>query len=197
MILLVCGIASAAVYVATDVVAGLSYPGYSFRSQAVSELFAIGAPTARPVVALFSVSSVLLAAFAAGVHMSAGESRALRFMAVMFALNAVDSLVLWNFFPMHMRGVKPALTDTMHGVLAINPFVVFGIAAGVAAFRNWFRVYSLVAIAILAVTATLGFLEAPAVFANQPTPWLGVLERTAQYSDQLWQAILAVVLLRK
>jgi hypothetical protein len=35
------------VYIVTDVIAGLRYPDYSFTAQAVSELFAIGAPTVQ------------------------------------------------------------------------------------------------------------------------------------------------------
>jgi hypothetical protein len=57
--LLRCGVASALIYVVTDIAAGLAYPGYDFADQAVSELFAIGAPTSRLVVPLFSVSSLL------------------------------------------------------------------------------------------------------------------------------------------
>lgn len=42
--LLTCGIFASLTYVATDVSASLRYPGYDFIDQAVSELFAIGAP---------------------------------------------------------------------------------------------------------------------------------------------------------
>jgi pimeloyl-ACP methyl ester carboxylesterase len=55
-----------ATYVATDIVAGVRYPGYSLTDQTVSELFVIGAPTSRVVVPLFALSSTLLGAFAFG-----------------------------------------------------------------------------------------------------------------------------------
>ena len=42
--LLACGVASTALYALTDLLGGLSYPGYDFSSQAISELSAIGAP---------------------------------------------------------------------------------------------------------------------------------------------------------
>lgn len=44
-VLLVSGILSSLVYVAANVVAGLRWEGYSFASQAISELSAIGAPS--------------------------------------------------------------------------------------------------------------------------------------------------------
>jgi uncharacterized protein DUF998 len=195
-VLLICGILSSLLYVGTDILAGTLYAGYSFTSQAVSELFAIGAPTSHLVVPLFTLSSVLLATFASGVWLSAGAKRALRVMALMILGNAVNSLVLWNFFPMHMRGVEPTFTDTMHGILAINPFVLLSIASAVAAFRNWFRFYSIGTILILLVFAIFAFSYAPQFLANQPTPWFGVTERISQYGHQLWQLVLAIVLLR-
>jgi len=44
-LLLGCGALSSLLYVATDVLGGTRYEGYSFSSQAVSELMAIGAPS--------------------------------------------------------------------------------------------------------------------------------------------------------
>src|SRR5690348_16794488 len=114
--LLACGIAGAALYPLADIVATARYPGFSYRDQAVSELFAIGAPTSALVVPLFSISSALLLLFAAGIWISANGPRWLRLLAVMMALNTLDALVLWNFFPMHMRGTQPTFTDTMHGL---------------------------------------------------------------------------------
>lgn len=117
-VLLICGILAPLLYVSTDILAGALYAGYSFTSQAISELFAIGAPTSHLVVPLFTVYDVLLLAFAWGVCVSAGRNRALRVMALMVVGNAANGLVLWNFFPMHMRGFEATFTDTMHVILA-------------------------------------------------------------------------------
>jgi hypothetical protein len=194
MILLVCGVLAPFAYIGTDIVAGLLYPGYSFTAQAPSELFAIGAPTSRLVVPLFSLSSALFVAFAFGVWRASGGARALHGLALLVAANGIDSLVLWQF-PMHMRGAPPTFSDTMHLILAINPFVLLSIAFGVAAFRNWFRYYSILTILIVVALATLAFSYVPAAAANQPTSWLGLSERSSQYVHQLWHAVLAIVLL--
>ena len=37
----------------------------------------------------------------------------------------------------------------------------------------------------------------PAVVANGPTPWMGLAERVAQYLDEIWQGVLALVLWRE
>jgi len=150
-LLLICGVLASLVYVGTDILATTLYAGYSYTDQAVSELFAIGAPTGHIVVPLFTLSSALLLPFAAGLWLSSGRSRALRGMAYMLVGSAVNSLVLWNFFPMHMRGDEQTFTDTMHLILAVNPFVLLYLGLGTAAFKYWFRFYSIGTIVMLFV----------------------------------------------
>lgn len=202
--LLICGILAPIFFLSTDILAGTLYPGYIFISQAVSELFAIGAPTSHLVVSLFTASDLLLVVFASGVWVSSAATvaatnrnhhHAQRFMALMIIANAVNSLMLWNFFPMHMRGVQPTFTDTIHVILATNPFVLATVVLGVAAFRNWFRFYSIGTILILLIPAILGFSYVPQVGANQPTPWLGLTERVSIYGNMIWHLVLAIVLL--
>lgn len=197
---LACGLLAPLVYIAADVSASLSYPGYSYTDQAVSELFAIGAPTSEAVVRLFTVSSALLLAFAPGIRGAAPQDRLMRWLAWLVALNAVVSLVLWNVFPMHMRGAQPTMTDTMHGLLATNPFPLLAIGVAAAGsrtrFPGWFRAYSWVTLVFVAATAASAFLFVPEFLANQPTPWMGLAERAGQYAHQAWHAVFAMALLR-
>ena len=195
-LLLACGILAPLMYAGTDILAGFVYPGYSFRSQAVSELFAIGAPTSGLVVPLFNVASLLLLAFAWGVWRAGTERRSIRAMAVMFAASAVNGLVLWNFFPMHMRGAERTFTDTMHLALAANPFVTLSLILGAMAFKKRFRFFSVSTIVIMLALASIGFSYAPQLQANEPTPWLGLAERAGQWAYGVWQIVLAIVLLR-
>jgi hypothetical protein len=194
--LLACGIVGAAIYPLSDIVASIRYPGFSYRDQAVSELFAIGAPTSSLVVTLFSVSSALLLLFAVGMWQSANGRRLVRVMAAMMALNTIDALVLWNFFPMHMRGSQPSFTDLMHGLLAIDPFLLAAVVLGAVVIKGWFRVYTIVTIVFTSVLAIIGMSYVSAVIASQPTPWMGAAERASQYATNLWYAALAVTLLR-
>lgn len=193
-LLLASGLGAAFVYVVTDIIAAAAYPGYSFADQAVSELFAIGAPTSHFVVPLFSLSSALLLAFAAGIVCSV-QSRPLKLMALMFAGSGIVGLALWNFFPMHMRGDARTFTDTMHLILASNPFVWATLVIGAVAFRNWFRWISIAAIIVVVAPALFAFHYAAALDLGQPTPGLGLTERVAQYAYQIWQTTLAMLLL--
>jgi len=198
LILLACGILSPVLYDGTDILASMAYPGYSYRDQAVSELFAIGAPTSALVVPLFTLSSIALILFAAGVWWSsARRARAVRVLALMTLASAIVGLLIWNAFPMHMRGAERTLTDTMHLVLAANPFVLLAICAAAVALPGRFRVYSIVTLVLLVVPAIFAFRLAPLVDANAPTPWLGISERFAQYETGVWQVVLAVVLFRR
>jgi hypothetical protein len=73
--LLVCGMAGAALYPVADILAAARYPGFSYRDQAVSELFAIGAPTSAFLVPLFSASSTGILLLSAGIWMTANGRR--------------------------------------------------------------------------------------------------------------------------
>lgn len=192
--LLFCGVTAAFVYVGADITAATRYSGYSFTDQAVSELFAIGAPTSPLIVPLFTLSSVLLLAFSAGIWMSARENRALRFVALMFVGMALNGLLLWLLFPMHMRGNERTFTDTMHVVLSISPFALLCLGAAFVAFKGQFKFYTVATALIVLISALWAYRFIPAVDANLPTPGMGLAERLAQYGFNAWQAALAILL---
>ena len=194
---LVSAIPGALLYPLTDVIASIRYPGFSYRDQAVSELFAIGAPTSGLVVPMFSLSSALLLLFSIGIWMSANGRRIVRALAIMMALNALDALILWNFFPMHMRGQQPTFTDTMHGLLAIDPFLLAGTVLAAVAFKGRLRVYTIATMLFSTLVILLSISSIVDFMANRPTPWMGVRERAGQYATNLWYAVLAISLLRQ
>ena len=194
-LLLACGIAAACIYVATDLGAAAAYRGFSYSDQAVSELFAIGAPTSRLVVPLFSLSSILLLLFALGIAFVSERSRALWVLALMFAASALVALALWNLFPMHMRGEERTFTDKMHLILSTNPFVLATLVVSAVAFRGRFRWLTIGTFALIVLLASFGFQYAPAIASGQPTPGLGLSERLAQYVYELWQTSLALALI--
>ena len=112
------------------------------------------------------------------------------------ALNTVDALLLWNFFPMHMRGAEPTFTDTMHGLLAIDPFVLATTVLGAITIPGRFRVYTVATIAFTTLLAIVSLSSITAFLAHQPTPWMGATERASQYATNVWYAVLAMWLLR-
>ena len=200
-VLLICGIVSSLLYFTMDIVAGLLTGGYSFTSQAISELSAIGAPATPMWVPLGFVYAALLIAFGVGVWVIAGgQRRALRVIGgLLIALAVVGSLP----FPMHMRGDEKTFTDTMHLViygLIVPPLLMFSMGLGALAYKGkkrWFSLYSVGTIVTLLVVGTLTGLSAVQIDAQQATPWVGVTERILVHGSMLWIAVLAIVLLRE
>ena len=201
-VLLVCGILSSLLYVGADIVAAMRYEGYSYLSQTVSELSAIGAPTRSFLTPVYLVYEVLLIAFGAGVWKTAGSSRALRVAGGLMIAQGVVNIAAGPFSAMHTRETIAAgagtLSDTLHivftGVTVLLILLIVGF--GASAFGKRFRLYSIVTIAALIVFGGLAGLEGPKVAANLPTPWIGLTERINIYGFMLWVAALAIGLLR-
>jgi hypothetical membrane protein len=195
-ILLICGILSTIIYIGTDILLGLRWHGYSFTSQAISELSAIGAPTRTQWIVMTFVFNPLLIAFGMGVWKVAVK-RALRITGVLLTIWGFLGFV-WLFFPMHLRGAIGSTTDTMHLVMAgvtvllMTLFIGFGSCAT----GKGFRIYSVVTILAMLFFGALVGQQAPRVAAQLPTPGMGIMERVSVYSPMLWVLVLAFVLLR-
>ncbi|AIF82963.1 hypothetical protein NTE_00887 [Candidatus Nitrososphaera evergladensis SR1] len=89
-------------------------------------------------------------------------------LAFMLIANAVNGLVLWNFFPLHMRGAEMTFTDTMHVILAAMGGIFGSLAIGFGAvtFGKRFLFYSVAAVVMLFAPTILAFSFVPQVAAN-------------------------------
>jgi hypothetical protein len=196
--LLICGILSALLYVATVELAAIRWEGYSSTSQTISELIAINAPTRPLVVPLFITYSLLVFAFGLGVWRSADRNRALYFTAVGMVGKEVLGVVVTLFAPIHLRGIEGTLTDTMHGILTFIGvvFILLAIGSGATANGKRFRLYSIGTILILILFGILTGMAAPRIAVGLPTPGIGIYERINVYGYMLWVLMLAIILLR-
>lgn len=196
--LLLCGIVASPLYVLATVLGAMGFEGYDSRSQTVSELFAIGAPSKSLVDPLLIVYSMLWIAFGTGVWHSAGRKRALRIAAGGLIGKEVAGLAVQLFFPMHLRGVAGTSSDPVHGILTLVGVLSFltAMASGATALGKRFRLYSIVTLLTCVVFGTLAGLDIPRMVANEPTPWMGVWERINIFAYLLWAVVLALGLLR-
>ena len=112
--LLICGIVSSLLYVFATIIGAAQWPGYSTLDQSISELIGIDAPSAPVTVPLFFIYSILIYAFGVGVWISAGQKRALKIAAVLIVLKEVLGMVGLLIAPIHLRGVTPGFSDTLH-----------------------------------------------------------------------------------
>jgi hypothetical protein len=197
--LLVCGILSSVLYVATNVFVAMQAEGYSSVSQTVSELSAIDAPTRPLWMPLIAIYGLLLIAFGCGVWLSGRHRRALRIAGALVIAHGVLGF-FWP--PMHLRPVLAAgggtLSDTLHIAWTFVTVVLMMLSIGFAAvaFGRRFRVYSIATIVLLVAFGALTGTYAPSIQANLPTPLVGVWERIDISFFLLWVAVLAVTLLR-
>jgi Protein of unknown function (DUF998) len=99
-VLLICGILAPLIYIGSDIVACMSWEGYSFLSQAVSELRGIGAQTREFLIPVLTIYAVLEILFGIGIWMVARQKRALRVTGALFiGLGALD--LSGRFFAMN------------------------------------------------------------------------------------------------
>ena len=193
---LICGVLASLLYIASDIVAAISWESYSYTAQSVSELRASGAPTRPFLVPVLLIYAMLEIAFGLGVRGAAGQKRALRIAgALLIGLGVVDLAA--PFFPMHLRGAEFTMIDTAHIILTVVTVLLILLVIGFGAFADGkqFRLYSIATILILFVCGAWAFSDGPRIAANLPTPWIGVRERINIYGFMLWMAVLAVALL--
>ena len=198
-ILLGAGIVSSIWYVTMDIAGSLRYEGYSYRDYTFSELLAYGAPTRTFMLALAALPyGVLVAAFAAGVWRSAGRKRAGRIAAAMLAGYAVMGVVTPVYFAAGLRGADGTLRTDLHGPMTgvQSLFLLAGMVFAAALFGRYFRWYTAGTIVALLVFGGIVGIYMPRVIADEPTPWLGVIQRVNIYGTMLWLAVLAGSLLR-
>jgi hypothetical protein len=199
-ILLPCGVLSPLVYLAADVVGGLRYKGYSFTSQAISELMATGAPSESFVDPLFIMYGVLMVIFGAGVlRESADDERALRIAGALLVGYAAIGLTGPIFFEMHQRGAGSVDADRPHivltGVLVL--LTLLSIGSGALALGRRFRIYSFATIAILVIMGVASVPYGSRLATGEPTPAFGIIERILIYASLSWVAAFAVTLARR
>jgi hypothetical protein len=197
-LLLVCGILSSLLYVATDAMATWLYEGYSYTNQNYSELLATGAPT-RLFMLLVSIAyNLLVAAFAGGVWRSATPKRTARTTGVMMVGYAVFSMMTPLYFQMDMRGAEVTPRGSLHGPMTavMSLFILLSMGFGAFLVGRWFRFYSFATIVIVLTFGVLTGLQVPQLEARQSTPWMGLTERVNIYATMLWFAVLAIAILR-
>jgi len=202
-ILLGCGIASSVLYVASDILVSWWDPGYSYRDQSFSELLAPGAPTRPMVVVLNGVTyGVLVTAFGVGVWKAAGGRRTGRITGALLVGYAVIGAVGGVFLSAATRETLEEGKETWRNNLHIPATavmilcVLLAIGFGSTLLGRRFRYFSYATILAILVFGVLAGLQVGQVAANQPTPWLGIVERGNVYAIMLWMAVLAMGLLR-
>jgi len=197
--LLIAGVFSSVLYVFTDIAGGLRYPGYSFTSQAISELMARGAPSETFVDPLFVACSLLVVAFGVGVFLQGRWNRSLRITGALLTVYALLGATGPTLFEMDQRGAGTLKGDAPHIILTaiIALLLMLAMGIGASALGARFRIYSFVSLFFVAFFGALTGKFAEQLVAGQPTPDMGLIERVCIYAAMLWIAVLGTALLRR
>ena len=197
-VLLIFGILSSLLYVSADILAAIKWEDYSYTSQSVSELMAIGAPTRPLIILLFSIYNVLVIAFGLGIWGTDTKKRSLRITGVLLVGYGIMGFVGLLVFPMHLRGTEKTITDTMHIIITcvIVLLILLSIGFGSVTDGKPFLIYSIATIVVLLLFGIFAGMDGPRVDVQLPTPLLGIKERINIYTFLLWVMFLAIILLR-
>jgi len=198
-VLMLCGVLSSLLYIATDIIGGMRYDGYSFASQAVSELMAIGSPSEKVVDPLFLLYDALVIAFGVGVlRATSGRRRALRLTGAALIGYGTIGLAGPTLFEMHQRGSGNLHGDVPHiivtGAMVLLTFVIIGVGAFLLGKR--FRLYSFGTLLVMVVAGALSVPFGARLAAAEPTPGFGIIERIDIYTSLFWIAAFAIALWR-
>jgi hypothetical protein len=195
--LLLCGLLSPLLRVTTDIIAGKLWKDYNFVSRSISDLSAIGAPTRSLVVPLEITSLVFSIVFAIGVWSFARDNTLLRITAVMLLASGVFSLI-GTFFPVHLaEGITTSANKTNTVIIGMSVlFLVLAMVFGAAAFKGWFRIFSIGLFVVFLVEDVWATWGRPFSLGGARGPLVGIQERTMLWGYLLWMAVLAVKLLR-
>lgn len=193
-VIVICGMISSLLYLVVDITASMHWKEfYDYTSQGFSELLSFEAPT-RPFVLLFSIIyNTLVIAFGTGTFIMADKKLSQRITGFLLVGYAIIGIITPTFFPAPMRGVEASVRNTMHLPLtAIEVLVILlSIIFGAIANGKRFRLYSIGSLILITLFGIWGGSFVSRVADNQPTPWLGVIERVNIYGFLIWVIVLA------
>ena len=201
-LLLLGGIAAAALYVAIIDIAAELTPGYSHIAQPVSSLYQSGAAIGVPVAAAFAIYNVLVAAFGIGIVQFARASTTRTPWGVAAGVAIIIlgvAVAVDDVFPQDVIGSVSTTTGTLHLVFAAIASLLTVIAMALATWWlfGWrehraLAWYSAVSIVVILV---FGPITAAATASNSSV--MGLLERVTIFTFTLWMAVESVVLARR
>lgn len=196
---LLSGFYSAVFYVVTDIIASLSYPGYSIADQNYSELLATGAPTREWLLMSSWVYNILVASFAVTIWITCSPSRVARITGVIILGYAIFSMITPLFFQMDMRGADPTPRGSLHPQMTaiMSFFILLSMGSGAFLLNKSLRIFSFVTIAIVIIFGLLTSSQIPELAMGQDTPWMGLTERVNIYLTMLWFGILSLSLAKR
>ena len=193
------GVLSLISYTAAVVFSPLDYPGYDWMSQAVSDLSAVNAPSARlwdMLAAVYNSCSIVCVTLVC-VYIQGKLKKSLRAGIYMFAVMSWISKIGYQMFPLSDSGNAGKFQDIMH-VYVITPAVVMlSIASLLTIIISGFRSKgNYRRIAVCAAVALGMMFAGPIGMAAFPKAYFGIFERFSVFAATGFTAVLGIELYR-
>ena len=192
----VCGIATPIINTVTVIIGGLLRPEYSHITQAISELFEVGAPNKTFIDTMIIICNILLIIFAFGLHRGINNGKGSKIGPVLLVLTGILGLLLVIFFPCD-PGCKPiTLTGTIHipisfAMAFLSIFAILAFWRRLKYDKKWSRYenYSLVTFILAIFVLIIGSFF-------MTSPFMGLIERASFGIILQWIFVMAIKLFK-
>lgn len=192
----ILGIISLLSYTAMVVFSPLAYPGYDWMTMAVSDLSAVGAPSAalaEQLNALFGPCGIV-SIMAVCVAIEKATSKMLRFGVYFFAGMEWLSCVGYSLFPWVSGADSQNFQNTMH--LVVTVLVVLFSILGILLVGIGARKENIKSLSVWAIVCFIAMLMGPIGTGLLPKAVFGLFERFSTFSAVIFNAVLGVYLMR-
>lgn len=200
-IFMLCGMLAPVVYVIAVIIGGILRPGYSHKSQFVSELIESGAPNKSLLNPLFALYNLLTIAFGIGLFtgvraMSKNKGKVSGSLGALILVAEGIFGFLTVFFPQDPRGAPATSTGKIHIVLAGLSSLTTILTISLMGF--WFRtiarwrgysIYSFISGIIVFISGGLAAYTGATL-----SPILGLMERITIGGFLQWLFVTALKL---
>ncbi len=189
------GIISLIVYILHTVIGGMHYPGYDWKSQAVSDLTATNAPSFLIANGLSSVHHLFagLCVVMVCLVMQRKGNKMLRLGIYIFAVMIWVSAIGYTLFPLSDAGYAGTFQDIMHVYVVTITVVLLSIVSITLIILGGMkdqRAYQ--SLSLWAGITLLFMVAGPIGMAFVPIEYFGVVERFSVYSVVVFTAILGL-----
>jgi len=190
--LLYGGILAPFFYLLNDIVGGIITPNYNYIINTVSDLTKAGSTYALGSILLF-ISAIFGILFGLGIMINYKKSKLISFGGLMLLIIGIFNIFTGTIFPQDPIGTESTFPGVMHlvlvGISLIFTFLILPfIGIGLYKKKQWkgFRNYSFISVIIMFIFGILSV-----IITAKEIEVMGLFERIAVYTFQIWSVVLA------
>ena len=178
------GVASYIVSLCADLISPSAYPGYNRMSQAMSDLFALNAPSRELWTQFTTVSTACGLVFAtlACLYVQNRLTRTLRVGIYLLAVLSWINNLGYILFPLTKSGYAGTFQDVIHTFIVTPAVVILSISSLIVIMVGGYRHCKYRSIAIFATISLCGLIIGTIGIGVAPLTYFGIMERISVFS---------------